>query len=168
MRDIHIKYLEDLHKKITFEKHQDREICQSPYKACYNGHIQCLKYLHETVKDKLDNIDVYTSCYHNHLDCLYYCLEKDCDLDKDTLFYLNRWRLKNGSLISNVLFRKVLLHPRIQNEITKNKVYNKADYPGLFIIIDEYKEYLIKCINILLNETNIPQDVIKYEILKYI
>lgn len=64
--------------------------------------------------------------------------------------------------LNNIDLRKVLFHYRIKDELTEEK------YPGFIKAIKEYKEYVTELQSVLTNETSVIQDVIKYEICKYI
>ena len=66
------------------------------------------------------------------------------------------------NLINNLLFRKVLLHPKFKDEISYEK------YPKFVEVIDEYKRYINFICKLLELKTTLPTDIIKYEIMKYI
>ena len=48
--------------------------------AAENGHLDCLKYLHETAKAPWDGASVYYANENNHPECLQYLLDNDCPL----------------------------------------------------------------------------------------
>jgi hypothetical protein len=54
------------------------------------------------------------------------------------------------------------LHPIFKNDITVDK------YLELYELIKNYEEFINTFYKLLENDTNIPTDVIKYEIMKYI
>jgi hypothetical protein len=67
----------------------------------------------------------------------------------------------NKNLLINIRLRKVLLHPKIKNNITEK-------YPKFLKAIKEYEEYINKVYKIVELKTTLPTDIIKYELLKYI
>ena len=48
--------------------------------AAENGHLDCLKYLHETAKAPWDYLAVREAHDYNHPGCLQYLLDNDCPL----------------------------------------------------------------------------------------
>ena len=56
-----------------------------------NGHLDCLKYLHETAKAPWDEDAVRSAHENNHPDCVQYLLDNDCPLPEG-------WRYEDGEL----------------------------------------------------------------------
>ena len=56
-----------------------------------NGHLDCLKYLHETAKAPWDEDAVRVAHENNHPECVQYCLDNDCPLPPG-------WRYEDGEL----------------------------------------------------------------------
>ena len=56
-----------------------------------DGHLDCLKYLHETAKWPWDSQAVREAHENNHTDCVQYLLDNDCPLPYG-------WRYENGEL----------------------------------------------------------------------
>jgi hypothetical protein len=61
------------------------------------------------------------------------------------------------------MLRKVLLLPRLKEEIKENSEHSEFSK-----IIKEYEEFISKFYTLLESKSNLPIDVIKYEIMKYI
>ena len=59
--------------------------------AAENGHLDCLKYLHETAKAPWDEDAVREAHYNNHTECLQYLLDNNCPLPFG-------WRYEHGEL----------------------------------------------------------------------
>ena len=59
--------------------------------AAVNGHLDCLKYLHETAKAPWDDWSVYHAHKHNQTECLQYLLDNNCPLPRG-------WRYEHGEL----------------------------------------------------------------------
>ena len=55
------------------------------------GHLDCLKYLHETAKAPWNDWSVYHAHKNNHLDCVQYLLDNNCPLP-------DGWRYEHGEL----------------------------------------------------------------------
>ena len=129
------------------------------YFACY-GHLDCLKYLREKCGYEWDSVSTCYAAFHNHLDCLLYCLENDCPIHPETLdkLYINSDQI-DDNLLTNINFRKILLHPRLKNEINIDK------YPKFVNDIEKYTDFINKFYTLLEFKANIPTDVIKYEIM---
>ena len=134
------------------------------YAAAY-GHLNCLKYAHENGCPWHPQT-TYGSVYILKLECLFYCLENDCPIDPNTLnrLYNNILEKTNFdlSLFTNLSFRKILLHPRLKNDITVDK------YPKFVKVVEDYEEFINKLYTLFESNTNLPSDVIKYKIIKYI
>ena len=56
-----------------------------------NGHLDCLKYLHETAKAPWNYCAVRQAHYYNHTECVQYILDNDCPLPPG-------WRYEHGEL----------------------------------------------------------------------
>jgi len=56
-----------------------------------NGHLDCLKYLHETAKAPWDEDAIRSAHENNHPDCVQYLLDNDCPLPFG-------WRYEDGEL----------------------------------------------------------------------
>ena len=56
-----------------------------------NGHLDCLKYLHETAKAPWDKEAVRYAHENKHPECLQYCLDNDCPLPEG-------WSYEDGEL----------------------------------------------------------------------
>jgi hypothetical protein len=97
-------------------------------------------------------------------DCLFYCLENDCHIHAKTLYELYNSQ-KNKDIITNLLLRKVILHPRIKNMIIEGNINPFKKYQTL---IKDYEEYTNTIYEFIESNTNLHTDVIKYEIIKYI
>ena len=72
-----------------------------------DGHLDCLKYLHETAKAPWDEDAVEGARENNHPECVQYLLENDCPLP-------HGWRYEDGELY--VLIR-IRIRIRIKNSI---------------------------------------------------
>ena len=59
--------------------------------AAEYGHLDCLKYLHETAKAPWDSEAVRRAHKNNHLECLQYLLDNNCPLPPG-------WRYEDGEL----------------------------------------------------------------------
>ena len=59
--------------------------------AAENGHLDCLKYLHETAKAPWNYKAVRQAHYYNHTECLQYLLDNNCPLPFG-------WRYEHGEL----------------------------------------------------------------------
>jgi hypothetical protein len=59
--------------------------------AAENGHLDCLKYLHEDVKAPWNCEAVQMARENNHSECLQYLLDNDCPLPEG-------WRYERGEL----------------------------------------------------------------------
>ena len=135
------------------------------YWAAFYGHLDCLKYAHENGCE-WDEYTTSSATHYNHLDCLLYCLENGCPIHPETLnkLYKRPWGVLNEinkNLLTNLLLRKVLLHPKIKNDITEK-------YPEFLKAIKEYEEYINKVYKLVELKTTLPTDIIKYELLKYL
>ena len=60
-------------------------------RAAENGHLDCLKYLHETAKAPWDKEAVRYAHENKHPECLQYCLDNDCPLPEG-------WSYEDGEL----------------------------------------------------------------------
>ena len=65
-----------------------RDACQC---AAENGHLDCLKYLHETAKAPWDKEAVRYAHENKHPECLQYCLDNNCPLPEG-------WSYEDGEL----------------------------------------------------------------------
>ena len=61
--------------------------------AAENGHLDCLKYLHETAKAPWDDDAVREAHENNHTDCVQYLLDNNCPLPPG-------WLYEDGELYS--------------------------------------------------------------------
>ena len=59
--------------------------------AAENGHLDCLKYLHETAKAPWDYVAVRVAREKNQPECLQYLLDNNCPLPRG-------WRYEHGEL----------------------------------------------------------------------
>jgi len=59
--------------------------------AARYGHLECLKFLHETAKAPWDSDAVRKAHKYNHVECVQYLLDNDCPLP-------DRWRYEHGVL----------------------------------------------------------------------
>ena len=59
--------------------------------AAENGHLDCLKYLHETAKAPWDEDAIRSAHENNHPDCVQYLLDNNCPLPFG-------WRYEDGEL----------------------------------------------------------------------
>ena len=64
--------------------------CESAAKF---GHLDCLKYLHETAKAPWDHVAVFAAHKNNHTECVQYLLDNNCPLP-------DGWRYEDGELHS--------------------------------------------------------------------
>ncbi len=133
------------------------------YKIVMDGNLECLKYVREHGCPWADRTTC-SAAYSQNLDCLLYCLDNDCPIHPETLknLYNPNDKKIDKNLITNLFFRKVLLHPKLKDEISYEK------YPKFVELIEEYREFKIKVYTLFKSNTNLPTDVIKYKILKYI
>jgi hypothetical protein len=132
----------------------------STYCAVEKGDIECLKYLHSHGCE-WHPYTTYHAVRCGNLDCLLYCLENECPIDHETLNKLYTTQI-DKNLITNLLLRKILTHKRLKDDITVEK------YPEFYKLIQDYQQFITKFHQFIESETNIPTDVIKYEIMKYI
>ena len=134
--------------------------CKNTSIAAEKGHLECLKYTHENGCE-WDPETTQVAAIYGHLECLFYCLENDCPIHPNILDILYEDQ-KDKNLLINIKLRKVLLHSRLKNDITVDK------YLEFVKTIEEYEEYRNKFYTFLESERNVPTDVIKYEVMKYI
>jgi hypothetical protein len=128
--------------------------------AARNGHLECLKYAYEN-GCKWYSDTPYEAAQNGHLECLLYYLDKDGKIDFGILNILYTSQ-KDKNLVTNVLLRKVLLHPRLKKQI------NSDAYPEFVKAIEDYQHFKNKFYEFIESESNLPIDVIKYELMKYI
>ncbi len=126
--------------------------------ASRNGQLECLKYAHENECEWSEYTD-YHAAYYGHLECLFYCLENGCPIHPYTLSILCE-KQTNKNLLTNLLLRKILLHPKMKNNITEYQDFVKA--------IQNYEKHINKVYKLLHLKTTLPTDIIKYELLKYL
>jgi hypothetical protein len=124
------------------------------------GHLEILKYAHSQGCQWNPDTTLIAARILE-LDCLLYCLENGCPIHHLTLITLSKKQI-NKNLLTNIKLRKILFHPRIKNDITVDK------YPEFVKAIEDYEEYKKKVYTFLESEMNLPTDIIKYEIIKYI
>jgi hypothetical protein len=91
-----------------------------------------------------------------------YCLENECPIHSKVLDNINDKYKKDNNLLTNINLRKVLFHPRIKKDITVKK------YTSFIKAIKNYEEFIKKVYTLLESKINLPTDVIKYKIIKYI
>ena len=63
--------------------------------AAKYGHLDCLKYLHETAKAPWDEDAIRSAHENNHPECVQYLLDNDCPLP-------DYWRYEQGTLYTRV------------------------------------------------------------------
>jgi D-mannonate dehydratase len=63
-------------------------------------------------------------------------------------------------LIENIELRSILLHPRLKDDSMRLEQFK--------ISIEEYKQKIEKIDKVLEEKTNLPIDIIKYNIIKFI
>ena len=126
--------------------------------AAFNGNLDCLRYACEA-GCPWDNFTTYYAAQNKELKYLFYCLENGCPIHSETLNELYKTQ-KDKNLVNNIMLRKVLLLPRLKEEIKEHSEFSK--------IIKEYEEFISKFYTLLESKSNLPIDVIKYEIMKYI
>jgi len=130
--------------------------------AATNGNLEYLKYAHSQGCE-LNIYTISSAAFNGKLDCLFYCLENDCPISTQTLNNIYKCKfIKDKNLLTNILLRKILLHPRLKNDITVEK------YPEFTKAIENYQQFITKVYQFVESETNLPTDVIKYELIKYI
>jgi hypothetical protein len=95
-----------------------------------SGHLECLKYAHSLGYGWHPDTTAYAA-RNGYLECLLYCLENNCPISSQTLSKLYTSQT-DKNLSTNLLLRKVLLHPRLQNKINIRK------YPKFTKAIEEY------------------------------
>jgi conjugal transfer/entry exclusion protein len=79
------------------------------------------------------------------------------------LYELNREgniSFTNLNLLQNVKLRSILVHKRLTDSVNKIEIFKTS--------IQKYKETIENIEKILKEKTNIPMDIIKYNILKMI
>ena len=72
-------------------------ICTHTYAcefAATHGHLDCLKYLHETAKAPWDSDAVWEAHKNDQTECLQYLLDNNCPLPRG-------WRYEDGELYSD-------------------------------------------------------------------
>ena len=94
--DGHLHILEYLVER-KYDKYSEYVGDQAFYKcacemAARKGHLDCLKYLHETAKAPWNEGAVEKAHENNHPECVQYCLDNDCPLPY-------RWFYEDGELI---------------------------------------------------------------------
>jgi hypothetical protein len=134
---------------------------QTAYWAAIHGQLECLKYVHKQSGCELNSYITSHLAYYNKLECLLYCLDNECTIHPELLNKLyNNQTDKN--LLTNLLLRKILTHKRLKDDIVVDK------YPEFYKLIQEYKQFINKFYQFIESNTNLPTDVIKYELVKYI
>jgi hypothetical protein len=115
----------------------------------------------------LDDCITWIAAEMGHLNCLLYCLDNNFPIHTDTLIALNRFNnglIKlNLNLLENIKLRSILFHKRLQG--TTYYLYQLQNFTSAK---EEYINYINKIQNVLELKTNLPTDVIKYNILKII
>ena len=80
-----LEYLDE--RKYKYDEYGE-EACEH---AAWYGHLDCLKFLHETAKAPWDERAVRFAHQQNHSECLQYLLDNDCPLPSG-------WRYEHGTL----------------------------------------------------------------------
>jgi hypothetical protein len=154
----HLECLKYLHEQGSCEWNSE-----TTYRAACNNNLECLKYAHSQGCEMHPQI-LYEAVLRGHLEIIYYCLEIDYFIHHPVILYELYKYQKDKSLITNIQLRKIVLHPKL-----KNNIISEVDrYPKFVKAIEDYEEFINKFPKILESETNLPTDVIKYKIMKYI
>ena len=75
-RNGHLHILEYLVER-KYDKYKEWGACA---RAAEKGHLDCLKYLHETAKAPWNSLAVREAHENNHVDCVQYLLDNNCPL----------------------------------------------------------------------------------------
>ena len=84
----HLHILEYLVERKYDQFDEDKDACEN---VAMNGHLDCLKFLHETAKAPWNSDAIREAHEKNHPECVQYLLDNNCPLPDD-------WRYENGEL----------------------------------------------------------------------
>ena len=91
-----------------------------------NGHLDCLKYLHETAKAPWDYRAVRVAHENNHPECVQYLLDNDCPLP-------DGWRYEGGTLYDDRNNRRGVQDRTREREKRKARLSEYAEQRDKYI-----------------------------------